>query len=117
MDNLVGYYCPNPECGNWTDLPPETDRPHCSGCGSEMRVWCGSCPKCSGAGGPPAGKECLHEDVCDYCDGTGVWPEGKPCPDGMHVWTGKQMGGPPDMAESYEWVGYCDVCGIEGPED
>ncbi len=36
------------------------------------------------------------------------------CP---HEWTGKQLGGPPDMAESYEWVGYCKHCGLEGPED
>ena len=40
---------------------------------------------------------------------------GGPCPDGRHQWTGRQMGGPPDMAESYEWVEYCKVCGVENP--
>lgn len=38
-----------------------------------------------------------------------------PCPDGQHRWKGQRMGGSPDMAESYEWVEYCDVCGIERP--
>jgi hypothetical protein len=40
-----------------------------------------------------------------------------PCPDGQHRWVGKQMGGSPDMAESYEWVEYCDICGVENTED
>lgn len=34
----------------------------------------------------------------------------KPCP---HRWTGQQVGGPPDMAESTEWVEYCAECGEE----
>lgn len=36
-----------------------------------------------------------------------------PCPPGQHHWVGRQMGGSPDMVESYEWVAYCDVCGAE----
>jgi hypothetical protein len=40
-----------------------------------------------------------------------------PCPDGQHRWVGKRMGGPPDMAESCEWVEYCDVCGVENTGD
>ena len=32
-----------------------------------------------------------------------------------HVWTGQQMGGPPDVADSYEWVEYCEKCGLENP--
>jgi len=27
------------------------------------------------------------------------------------------MGGSPDTAEAAEWVGFCAVCGIEGPND
>ncbi len=30
-----------------------------------------------------------------------------------HEWTGQQLGGPPDMAESTEWVEYCKKCGYE----
>lgn len=41
----------------------------------------------------------------------------RPCPDGHHVWTGRQMGGSPDVAESHEWVEYCDACGLERPCD
>jgi hypothetical protein len=52
---------------------------------------------------------------CDFCEGEGWWPDGKPCPDGMHRWVGKQMGGPPDDAVSAEWVEVCDVCGAENP--
>jgi hypothetical protein len=37
----------------------------------------------------------------------------EPCEDGKHQWVGQQMGGPPDAAESYEWVCYCKACGIE----
>ncbi len=40
-----------------------------------------------------------------------------PCPDGQHKWVGRQTGGSPDMAESYEWVEYCDVCGVENHGD
>lgn len=31
----------------------------------------------------------------------------------QHVWTGCKLGGHPANAESYEWVRYCKVCGIE----
>lgn len=63
---------------------------------------------------PECGSVCYRDEVdigvgiqygpihCTNC----CWPK-------QHKWTGKQMGGPPDMAESTEWVGYCDVCGIE----
>lgn len=34
-----------------------------------------------------------------------------------HRWTGQQTGGPPDMAESTEWVCYCKSCGTERTED
>lgn len=54
---------------------------------------------------------------CTFCGGTGVWPDGKSCPDGTHKWTGQQMGGSPDTAEAAEWVGYCDVCGVEKTDD
>jgi hypothetical protein len=37
----------------------------------------------------------------------------RPCHDGQHHWVGRQMGGPPNALGSYEWVKYCDVCGIE----
>ena len=30
-----------------------------------------------------------------------------------HKWTGCQMGGSPANAESYEWICYCSVCGME----
>ena len=30
-----------------------------------------------------------------------------------HVWTGCQLGGNPANAESYEWIRYCKVCGME----
>lgn len=30
-----------------------------------------------------------------------------------HKWTGLQRGGNPADAGSYEWVRYCEVCGIE----
>lgn len=30
-----------------------------------------------------------------------------------HKWVGRQVGGSPFNAESYEWVRYCDICGIE----
>jgi len=30
-----------------------------------------------------------------------------------HQWTGKQAGGDPADAGSYEWVRYCSVCGME----
>lgn len=30
-----------------------------------------------------------------------------------HEWTGCQMGGNPANVESYEWVRYCKVCGME----
>ncbi len=30
-----------------------------------------------------------------------------------HKWVGRQMGGNPANAESYEWVRYCDYCGAE----
>lgn len=76
-----------------------------------------ACPKCNGAGGPPAGRERRHEDDCDFCDGTGIWPDGKPCPPGMHVWKGQQRGGPLDVAESAEWVVYCEICGSLQDED
>lgn len=59
------------------------------------------CPDCD---------NCLDMDYepprCTVC----CYPE-------PHKWTGKQMGGSPDMAESTEWVGFCDKCGIEGPTD
>jgi hypothetical protein len=32
-----------------------------------------------------------------------------------HVWVGRQMGGSPDTAEAYEWIEYCDLCGMENP--
>jgi hypothetical protein len=34
-----------------------------------------------------------------------------------HRWVGQQAGGRPDDASSYEWVRYCDVCGVERNED
>src|SRR5271156_4463457 len=34
-----------------------------------------------------------------------------------HRWVGQQAGGRPDDASSYEWVCYCDVCGVERNED
>ena len=30
-----------------------------------------------------------------------------------HRWVGRQLGGSPVNAESYEWVRYCEVCGME----
>lgn len=30
-----------------------------------------------------------------------------------HKWTGRQVGGHPANAESYEWVRFCDLCGME----
>lgn len=30
-----------------------------------------------------------------------------------HKWVGRLVGGNPANAESYEWVRYCEVCGIE----
>ena len=30
-----------------------------------------------------------------------------------HKWTGRQQGGCPSEIGSYEWVRYCDVCGVE----
>jgi hypothetical protein len=30
-----------------------------------------------------------------------------------HKWSGCMLGGPPDVAESHEWVRYCAVCGME----
>jgi hypothetical protein len=34
-----------------------------------------------------------------------------------HEWTGQRLGGAPDDAGSYEWVGFCKKCGVEGPDD
>jgi hypothetical protein len=34
-----------------------------------------------------------------------------------HRWVGQQAGGKPGDASSYEWVCYCDVCGVERNED
>lgn len=31
-----------------------------------------------------------------------------------HKWTARQAGGRPDDAGSQEYVGFCEVCGIEG---
>ena len=30
-----------------------------------------------------------------------------------HKWTGCRRGGSPSEADSYEWVRYCEVCGME----
>lgn len=30
-----------------------------------------------------------------------------------HKWVGQKMGGNPACAESYEWVRYCSMCGME----
>lgn len=30
-----------------------------------------------------------------------------------HCWVGRQQGGNPAEAESYEWIRYCAVCGME----
>jgi len=32
---------------------------------------------------------------------------------GQHKWTGCRRGGSPAEADSYEWVRYCEVCGME----
>lgn len=34
-----------------------------------------------------------------------------------HEWKGQQQGGDPADAGSYEWVCYCDNCGIEMDDD
>ncbi len=57
-------------------------------------------------------EQAVHK--CEFPREEGAEDE-QPCKPGEHKWTGKQMGGPPDAAESYEWVEYCDVCGVENP--
>lgn len=47
---------------------------------------------------------------------------GEPCPfcDGYicsHEWVRQRQGGPPDMAESYEVVEFCKLCGMERVEE
>lgn len=70
---------------------------------------------------------------CPRCDNKRIVPSFmgyKPCPctfaenvcepDAVvcqHEWTGQQLGGPPDMAESTEWVCYCKKCGMEKTDD
>ena len=61
------------------------------------------CPACGGEGRPG----------CPVCRGSGWLPDDYECPDGGHQWTGRQLGGPPDMAESSEWVAWCKLCGVE----
>jgi len=34
-----------------------------------------------------------------------------------HRWIGKRQGGPPDMAESSEWIEFCDLFGMERPPE
>jgi rubrerythrin len=34
-----------------------------------------------------------------------------------HRWKGQQQGGNPAEIESYEWVCYCDNCGVEMDDD
>lgn len=50
---------------------------------------------------------------CPMCDET---PCACPCLPGQHTWKSQQLGGPPDVEDSYEWVTYCTVCGYE-PQD
>lgn len=50
----------------------------------------------------------------DLAEETNVFlSEGHDFPPCVHVWTGQQVGGPPDMAESAEWVAFCKECGAE----
>lgn len=41
--------------------------------------------------------------------------DGEPCPPDEHRWVTKRQGGSPDVAESYERVTFCEVCGMEKP--
>lgn len=41
----------------------------------------------------------------------------EPCQQGEHVWVGQRQGGPPDKAESAEWVCWCKICGTEKTDD
>jgi hypothetical protein len=34
-----------------------------------------------------------------------------------HEWKGQQSGGNPAEIESYEWICYCDNCGVEMDDD
>jgi hypothetical protein len=34
-----------------------------------------------------------------------------------HEWKAQQQGGDPTEIESYEWICYCDNCGVERDDD
>jgi len=44
---------------------------------------------------------------------TGTWETGEM----EHKWKSQRAGGPPDVADSYETVTYCENCGGEYPGD
>lgn len=58
---------------------------------------------------------CIDNEYCQY-----RWPALKPEPTGaqpplsmLHKWVGKRVGGHPADAGSYEYVRYCENCGLE----
>lgn len=67
-----------------------------------------ACPTCGGSGG--SDDPALRCRACNGSGSIGPEPDDTPC---QHQWKSQQLGGPPDMAESYEWVTYCKLCGAE----
>jgi len=76
---------------------PRFDNPDCK------------CRTYTGNLGPCASFEQGANGRCVYCD----HEQSCHC---QHEFTGQQAGGPPDMAESTEWVKYCRHCGYEPTE-
>jgi hypothetical protein len=66
---------------------------------------------CAGCGKPQK----FEEMSTPWGKTTKVWCP--VCPPDNHVWKGQRAGGDPADAGSYEWVSYCENCGVEQSDE